>query len=152
MDKNANPNKNVKNFVAIPTILVEKLQNSLENILEFSLVYYTFPHISVESLPEVLNVINIQDFSNFDIRKSWEIATGEINNNGITSYFVKRVVKLFEIIRLFGFSLIEVKLNSARVKSIELENLNHLKDSKLNETNGTKNKAKRSKHVNTQKN
>ena len=151
LDKNINPNKNVKNFVAIPTILVEKLQSSLENILEFSTVYYTFPHISVESLSELPNIISIKDFS-MDISKSWERVTSEINSNGITSYFVKRVVKIFETIRLFGFSLIEVKLNSARVKSIELDNLNHLKGKKLDETNGTKKQAKRSKPVNTQKN
>ena len=151
MDKNDNPNKNVKTFVAIPTLLVEKLEKSLKNILEFSTVYYTFPHVSVESLSEISSVIEINDM-NFNIVKNWENLSNEISQNGITRYLVRKIVGFLDTISLFGFSVIEVKLNSEAVKSVRLENFDHMERGKENTSKSTVKKAKRNKSVKSHKN
>ena len=152
LEKNMNPSKNVKTYVAIPTILEEKLEKSLENILQFTTVYYKFPHVSVESLPEISNVISTDDW-HLDISRHWEEASDEISEVGVTRYMLRRMVGCIETISLFGFSVIEVKLNSESVKSVQLDNFNYNNNGEKEVLKSpTVKKAKRSSTVRSQQN
>ena len=152
LEKNMNPSKNVKTYVAIPTILEQKLEKSLENILQFTTVYYKFPHVSVESLPEISNVISTEDW-HLDVGRHWAEASDEISEVGLTRYMLRRMRGCIETISLFGFSVIEVKLNSESVKSVQLDNFNTNNNSKKEVPESpTLKKAKRSSTVRSQKN
>ena len=152
MDQQEYPNKNSKTFVAIPTLLIEKLEKSVRNILEFSTVYYTFPHVSVESLSEISNVFEMNELD-FNIIKYWERTTNDISQSGITRYLIKRVVGCLESISLFGFSVIEVKLSSD-VESAQFKNINHMEsgNERINKPTSKVKKSKRNEPVKSQKN
>ena len=146
LEKNKKYSKQkVKTFVVLPTILKDKLELSLENILTFTSVYYTFPHISVESLSEVSNIISYETF-HFDLIRHWEEFSDEIKEAGVSRYIVKRILNFIETIGLFGLSVIEVKLNSDTVKTVEVENFPKMEDEeKIKQSNTVVKKAKRSK-------
>ena len=120
---NLSRKKKMKTFVALPTMLEKKLKRSLENILEFNTAYYRFPHISVESLPELSNIISMDAF-HFNMLEHFENASIEIDDRGgITNYIFNKITDCFDTVSLFGFSVIEVKLNSDKVKSVQVENI-----------------------------
>ena len=144
MQKNKVHTKTIKTFVAIPTILRQRLEKSLENILEFRSVYYTFPHISVESLPEISNLIPIDDL-HLDIVKHWEKASEEINEKGIARYILKKIGSCIDTVSLFGLSVIEVKLYSETVKTVEVEHL-HNKEVGTENDKQSASKVKKARH------
>ena len=81
---------------------------SVQNILEFNTVYYRFPHISVESLPELSNIIPLETF-HFNMLEHFENASIEIDDRGgITNYIFNKITDCFDTVSLFGFSVIEV--------------------------------------------
>ena len=143
----------VKTFVALPTILKDKLEMSLENILTFTPVYYTFPHISVESLSELSNFISNESF-HFDLIRHWEELSDEIKEAGVSRYILRRFFTFFETIGLFGLSVIEVNLNTDTVKTVEVENFPNKEEKENPKASATVvKKAKRNqKSVHNQKN
>ena len=144
LEKNKKYSKQkIKTFVVIPTILKEKLETSLENILTFKSVYYTFPHISVESLSEASKILPTESF-HFDLIRHWEELSDELKDAGVTRYVLKRVYGFLETIGLFGLSVIEVKLKSETVKTVEIEKFTKKdEEEKVKSTGTTVKKAKR---------
>ena len=99
--------RNVENFIVLPSYLFEELEEILDNQVNFRHVHYIFPHISMESLPNISDEIT-------------DLLT-QLKDGKVITDLSSTFRTVFNLIGHFGLSLYKFESPADSVTSVHLE-------------------------------
>ena len=107
-------------YLAIPTLLVGTLTESLEGIAQLKTVIYKFPHVSIDSFYERSVMESIEDAVSrcMDLPSMYQDSI-QMFSSGISQGVENLLLKTIDAIGMMGLSVVQIKLIDD-VKATEL--------------------------------
>ena len=99
--------RNVENFIIVPSHLYEDLVEIMDNQVNFQLVNYVFPHISMESIPNISDEIT-------ELTK--QLTDGKVITDFTTSFST-----CFNLVGQFGLSLYKFEIPADSTTSVHFK-------------------------------
>ena len=97
----------MENFIVLPSHLFEELEEIMDNQVNFRHIHYIFPHISMESLPNISDEIT-------------DLVT-QLKDGKVITDLSSTFSTVFNLVGHFGLSLYKFESPADSVTSVHLE-------------------------------